>query len=314
MKSAKLMASLISAQVQIRADDSMTLAARKVLLAEFLHMLDCENACLRGDDMGAVHHMRVSCRRLRSALQLLRPYYDVEQVKPLRAGVRQLGKRLGAVRDYDVFLLALAPYCDQLEANSLSWDELRQQLRHTRARHARRLSAYLASGKYRRSLRAIRAFLRASPPKQKGGKRAPREVRHVLPLVLHQQLAIVRAYDDKLPVSKVSTLHQLRIEIKRLRYLITQFAAVLGTSADSFVSELKRMQDELGALNDIYSARAILARLPREGDAKDSLIPAYLALLRERETACVAQFAQIWRGFQTRRLHRQFSDALLVLR
>ena len=314
MKTAKLMKSLIGAQVQIQADDSMTLAARKVLLAEFPLMLNCENACTRGDDMVAVHHMRVSCRRIRCALRLLRPYYEVEQVKPLRAGVRQLGRQLGAVRDYDVFLLMFAAYCDQLEVNSPAWDGLRQQLRRAHARHKLRLSVYLASAKYRRSLRAIRAFLRASPPIQKGSKLAPREVRHVLPLVLHHQLAIIRAYDSKLPVSKVSTLHQMRIEIKRLRYLITQFVAVLGKSADSFVRELKRMQDELGTLNDIDCARVILARLPREGDAIDSPIPAYLSFLHERETACVAQFAQTWRGFQTRRLHRQFSDALLVLR
>lgn len=197
----------------------------------------------------------------------------------------------------------------------LSWGEFHGELICNRERQAKRLRDYLATEEYRRTLRAIQAYARMPSPKRKGSKSTPFEVRHVLPTLLHKQLSVVRAYDSRSVEFKASSLHRLRIEIKRLRYVITQFSGVLGISAGAFLVELKRMQDELGLLNDIDTARLLMSQLRKEkANVGGKAILEYLKFLRTREKSTYDEFMRTWRRFHTRRLQRQFSDALLVLR
>lgn len=94
MKTEELIELLTGLQMQIQAEDSMAFAARKVLLAELPKLLQCESAFLCSDDVEAIHHMRVSCRRIRSAMRLMRPFYDEKKVKLLHTGIQELGKNL----------------------------------------------------------------------------------------------------------------------------------------------------------------------------------------------------------------------------
>ena len=110
MKTIKLINLLKEHDVLIYPEDSIYVAARKILLAEFPLLLDCEEGCLIGKDVEPIHHMRVSCRRIRSAIDLLIPYYDQKKVLEVRNGIQGLGKHLGMVRDLDVFLMALDTY------------------------------------------------------------------------------------------------------------------------------------------------------------------------------------------------------------
>ena len=80
---------------------------------------------------------------------------------------------------------------------------------------------------------------------------APHQLRHVLPILLHERLARVRAYDTVLPASDDAILHALRVEFKQLRYALEFFQPLLGNSNQSFLREAKEMQDILGRINDI---------------------------------------------------------------
>ena len=84
----------------------------------------------------------------------------------------------------------------------------------------------------------------------------PHELRHVLPPLLHQRLASVRAYDSVLPAADDRRLHALRVECKRLRYAIEFFAPVLGSSAASFLPLIQAMQDTLGRITTSRSSKA----------------------------------------------------------
>lgn len=314
MKTEQLIQALNAATEQIRADDEMTSAARKALLRELPRLLQNQAGCATGQDEVAVHRMRVSCRRIRSLLRHLRPYLDEEQVAPMRSGLRELAARLGAVRNYDVFIPIISTYALRDESSYDNWLRIEAKLRQRRARNVRQLQAHIASKRYRKLTRAITAYLKNDSPGRKIRKAQPRQLRHILPLVLHQQLAMVRAYDTIIPTQKVARLHQLRIEFKRLRYLIDFFKGALGVSALSYLRELKRMQDELGALNDIDGARALLLALPPGDECRLRLVQEYLQSLSEKEMALVQEFEPSWRRFQSRRIQRMFSDALMVLR
>jgi hypothetical protein len=62
-----------------------------------------------------------------------------------------------------------------------------------------------------------------------------------------------------------SALHRLRIAVKRLRYTLEIFADVLPETCRSFLPQLERLQDELGALHDSDLLIALLQRWRQEG-------------------------------------------------
>ena len=315
MKTIKLISLLKEHDVLIYPEDSIYVAARKILLAEFPLLLDCEEGCLIGKDAEPIHHMRVSCRRIRSAINLLSPYYDQKKVLEVRNGIQRLGKYLGMVRDLDVFIMALDSYIRVEHQEKNKFEFIMKQLHKYRGVQEKKLRKYFCDKEYRKTLKGIRFYGRKPIEEEKRKKITPIAVRHVLPIILHKQLAVVRGFDGYIETGNAEVLHRLRIEVKRLRYILTQFSSVLGRSASPFVRELKLMQDNLGSLNDVDTARKILSRKKIVSNMNgQSSVEDYLISLQEQERKAQVEFASQWRRFNTRRVQRLFSDALLVLR
>ena len=315
MKTVKLIHSLKEHDVLINPRDSIQVAARKVLLAEFPLLLDCEGGCLVSNDVEAIHHMRVSCRRIRSAIDLLIPYYDQKKVFGVRNGIQRLGKNLGMVRDLDVFLVALDSYFRVEHQEKNKFILIMKQLQKNRKVQHKKLRKYFSDKEYRKTLNDIWLYGRKPIGEDKRKKITPRAVRHVLPFILHKQLAVVRGFDDYIEMSNAEVLHRLRIEVKRMRYILTQFSSVLGRSASLFVKELKLIQDNLGSLNDVDTVRKILSRKKISNYVNgQSPFKDYLISLQQQEQITQVEFASQWGRFNTRRVQKLFSDALLVLR
>ncbi|GAC1396864.1 MAG: hypothetical protein NVS4B5_02930 [Vulcanimicrobiaceae bacterium] len=76
----------------------------RALLDEFTASIP---AVLHGDDTRAVHDMRVTIRRLRSALGTFDDAYPRERRVRMMATMRRIGRKLGPVRDADVHLAVL---------------------------------------------------------------------------------------------------------------------------------------------------------------------------------------------------------------
>src|SRR3954454_7487615 len=86
---------------QIDRDSS----ARAVLQAHFVQLVNElreQDPLVRADVHDAVHSMRVTTRRLRSALSTFRPLLDREVTEPLREDLRWLAGALGEARDAEV--------------------------------------------------------------------------------------------------------------------------------------------------------------------------------------------------------------------
>ncbi|MCB9453443.1 MAG: CHAD domain-containing protein [Anaerolineaceae bacterium] len=312
-------AALQSLQQPVAPDDSMAEAGRKVLLGELIVMLQREAGSRTGEDIEDVHIMRVSTRRMRSAFRVLRPYFKVKAVQPFMRDLRQTAAALGAVRDLDVLILDLQRFQATLDADGQSaMGEIIAQLDERRDAARSNLNALLNSKAYRRFLKRFSGFvtqpgegavaLRQNTPR-------PYQVRHVLPLLIAERLASVRAYDPLLAGEPdVETLHALRIEFKRLRYTVSLFNSVLGKSIAEFITELKVIQDHLGRLNDIATARHRLDMLLDELDGVNmGMLNAYLDSLEAEAPALVAGFPEVWTRFNSRKVQERLSSALLAL-
>ena len=85
----------------------------------------------------------------------------------------------------------------------------------SRSKHRQRLNTLFDSKGYRRFLSD---FSRLCQKPGRGtaklrNEEAPHQVRHVLPLLLHERLARVKAYDTVLPAAQDTTLHALRVGV-----------------------------------------------------------------------------------------------------
>ncbi len=303
-------AALTEALAPVEPTDTIAAAGRKLILADSIRLLALEDGVRSSDDPEFVHDMRVATRRMRSSLRLLKPYYRRKHIKRLNRSLRWLARLLGGVRDLDVLL-------DELKTRGdTALDGVISRLTADRDKAFRKLIAGLNSGDFTDLTNRLAAFALDSDDPLADSGPLPVEVRHVVPVLLHQQLAAVRGFDplfeNGVPPD-YKTLHALRIAFKQLRYATASFIDVLGVSAETFVSEIKSVQDHLGRLNDVVVFEARL----REG-INDALIePALartLASLRAEAETMAKSFTHAWHRFNSRAVQKLLAEALLLLR
>ncbi|MEE8392224.1 MAG: CHAD domain-containing protein, partial [Anaerolineae bacterium] len=250
----------------LEADNSMAEAARKTFLFHFQRMLYHEPGTRLGEDIEALHDMRVATRRMRAALRVFGGYLDLERMKPFVKGLRRTGRALGAVRDLDVFWEKTQHYLDDLlPERQADLEPLRVVWKAQRDGARERMLAYLDGSRYVRFRDRFGEFLQAPgagalPVLLEKDEPIPHRLRHVVPVAVYQRLAAVRAYDEWVtgPDVPLERLHQLRIAAKGLRYTVEYFREVLGPDAKKVIDEIKELQDHLGDLQDAVVASNLL--------------------------------------------------------
>jgi CHAD domain-containing protein len=310
----------------VTADDTMTEAGRKIMLDELIDMLKHEGGSRSGDDIEDVHDMRVASRRIRSALRLLADYYKPKATRVYNRKLRRVARALGGVRDLDVMIEAFNTYVN----TALSGEALEEAQPHIAAivealdddrRLARReLVHTLDRGEYKRFVAEFSTFLttEGAGAKTLTDEVTPVRVRHVLPTLIYSHLGAVRAFDPVIAEAIASgdqtTLHALRIEFKRLRYAVSMFSEVLGSQAANFIDELKAIQDHLGALQDGHTAAARLdAYADMLPDEAAALLRRYIEHLHTSSDAQRADFAEVWKRFNSKTVQKMLASAVAAL-
>jgi CHAD domain-containing protein len=139
-------------------------------------------------------------------------------------------------------------------------------------------------------------------------------VRHLLPSLIYAHLGAVRAYEGVLEDADAVTLHELRIEFKRLRYVVTVFGEVLGSSANDFTAELKKIQDHLGRIADIRAAKDMLKDAANNSDAAaQEALQQYLDAQDAEQDTLRESFGAVWQRFNTKTVQRYLSNAVSSL-
>ncbi len=307
---------LQSQQQSVLPEDGMAEAGRKALLSELVKMLQHEAGSRTGEDIEDVHIMRVTIRRMRSLLRLLEAYYKDKEIRSYSQGLSRVAWALGSVRDLDVLIEDLKKFQLTLNADQqASLQEIVDTLDQRRNDARQELNHLLDSKSYRRFVRDFSDFLTRTLEKGKPKAIVPYQVRHVLPMMIYERLAAVRAYETVIHEADDKTLHALRIEFKRLRYAVSLFEEVMGDSIKDFITELKTMQDQLGRLNDIHVARERLESwLDGLNEGHAGTVAAYITYLETEEPALRAGLPAAWERFNTRKVQQKLASAILALR
>ncbi|HEX8120561.1 MAG TPA: CHAD domain-containing protein [Solirubrobacteraceae bacterium] len=97
-----------AAPVPIHADMTFAEAAKRTVAVRAQELWDHAEGVLDTSDIERVHDMRVATRRLRAVLEIFAPTFEPKEHRAVLREVKALADALGARRDPDVQLEALA--------------------------------------------------------------------------------------------------------------------------------------------------------------------------------------------------------------
>lgn len=304
----------------VEPTDTMAEAGRKVLAFHFQKMLKEEDGAREGDDIEAVHKMRVATRRMRAALKMFAPYYKAKVVRDLEDDLRDTAQALGRVRDLDVALAHVDDYGAELsEEARAGLEPLADHWRKQRDKARKKLVAWLDSNDYKRFAARFKDFVETPGKgvlKTDKDEVQPILVRHLAPAAIWDAFAEVRAYDEVVADAPVDTLHQLRIHSKRLRYTLEFFAEDLGPNADAMVEAVTAMQDHLGELHDAHVNIATLEDFLAQQSRKGRELPAVQDYLRSRQDAerhYCETFGPVWESITGEAFRKKLGKAVARL-
>ena len=245
----------------VRADDPWAEAGRKILRFHLAKMLARVPGVVAGEDAEEVHAMRVAARRMRAAWRVFGDGFERDQVRRYRAELRDIGARLGAVRDLDVLIEILVAYGEHgSRRRRVGMEPLLAAWRAEREARRIELLGAIESERFVDFVRDYEAFAETPglativiPP------HSPALVRNRMPATIWDAYQAVWAFDGDLHAADLATLHQLRIAGKWLRYTLEFVREPIEPAATALIRPVVALQDHLGSQHDLHVA-GLLAR------------------------------------------------------
>jgi CHAD domain-containing protein len=252
----------------MQADMHMAEACRLIWREQLTEMLLNEAGVRFSSNPEYIHDMRVATRRARAAANLYGDYFKPKAIRRYLRSLRRTARLLGAVRDLDVAIGKLERFgvkrkgygAGRLAATLDGW-----RTRRTEA-HAE-LVAWFDSNDYARFVTGFARFCRSSGDGVRdctlklGEPPVPHQVRHVAPSMILNRYENIRSYETLFEEQErppVEVLHLLRIECKYLRYNLEFVGNLLGPEAKRLLTDLRKLQQDLGDLNDAVVSRQML--------------------------------------------------------
>ena len=273
-----------------RLDDPLDEAVRNILLNELVRMERLEKKVVDRDDAEALHRMRVSCRRMRTADDVFRPCLG-KPAGEFRQFLRGTGRALGEMRDLQVLAGDMRAFAErsadrgETPGTDAEFGALDTALRGKREQ----LVSYLERPARREAETAFRESLAAGVPAWFRGRRTDPCARYALPAFVLLGYGRVLSFRGLFDAAQVSPekFHPLRIATKVFRYTM-EFADPAGGGAfRALVRTAVLLQDRLGALQDALMAAERVWRLAETGPSGLARSPFFAAFLADRRRAAV---------------------------
>ncbi|MGE4480299.1 CHAD domain-containing protein [Acidocella sp.] len=251
----------------LRDDPCLDEAVYRIVLACLRQFRANLPAFFEGDEVGAVHQMRVAMRRLRSALGLFNRVLPTPEFLTLREEAKRLASTMGEARNWDVFIAMLRAGPAAAFPAETGFAALEAQCAVHRAAGYQLVRALLEDPATTRFLLTAEAFATrrgwraslaaeslprlAGPARLFGAESLNR---------LHRKL---RKHGRHLAALPAHERHLVRIELKKLRYAAEFFGPLFEPRGRvrQFNRAAAALQEELGKLNDMATAEGLAARL-----------------------------------------------------
>jgi len=300
--------------------ETTTELATKTLLRHNLRIMGDNLDGIRRDlDVEYLHDFRVAIRRTRSLLAQIKGALDPDVTRRALSDFSWLGGVTNAVRDMDVFLLgadhfrrllpvnyrpAIQTFLDYLSQRRM--DEHKVMLRLLDGERCAELFTdwleFLEKPEEDEARQGVHA-------NQAIEKRALKVIGKRFHRVIKQGLAVDGDSPDQ-------ALHDLRIQCKKLRYLLEFFASIFPKKiVKALVSKLKQFQENLGEYNDLCVQAQVLDDFTKRvlyprGDARDELVAMGILMgeLHARKRLVRNDFTPAFLSFADKATHALFAQ------
>jgi len=202
-------------------------------------------------DTEYLHDFRVAIRRTRAALTQLKGILPEKDTEKYKAIFSRLGKRTNRLRDLDVYLLGQEELTQELlPAIRQDIEPLFETLEAERLTEQKKTARYLRSKAFQELLTDWESYLHDPPgvlPIESSDNVVPLAKRRIW---FYYERLIKRGRKIHAG-SPDEALHKLRLDAKKLRYLLEFFQNLFPPAEmRAFISELKKLQNNLGDFQD----------------------------------------------------------------
>ena len=208
---------------------------------------------IAADDAECLHRMRVASRRLRMALRLLGRQAGLSNAKAFFKLARTVTKALGEARDLDVQICWLEEFAASCSARELPGVKrvalrLRQRREALQPKVVRIVSNLAGSPVFADTVQGLREEKLNA---EMSALADPlRDLEHPTRVICLQLDAVIQQATALSSPEAVAGHHQLRIEIKHLRYAMEILNGLYDGALDEYVALAKKIQTMLGELHD----------------------------------------------------------------
>lgn len=244
-----------------------------------------------GEDIEALHDMRVASRRLRAALRVFGKCFPKKDLQKVTEEVQNVTRALGAVRDIDVFLEFLENYRSKSD-HDVSWlidaeNALREQAR-------RKMLASLDELEQGSLSRYIRIM--CSHAKMLGSGKSNRSYVQAPGLIAPRLTELLGFSSAVESPENVAELHGMRIAAKRLRYTMETFVPCFGEPMAALIDEAKGLQEELGQIHDcdVWVDKLLAYRNSDRADYEKSIADEIIMDRKTYRQTAYDQFLAYW--------------------
>jgi inorganic triphosphatase YgiF len=240
----------------------MTSAAafRTIGAACLQHLMANEAIVRRAPEADAVHQMRVALRRLRAAITLFKTVVEDERRDPIRAELKWMANVLGEARDLDVYITKVLEPARDEHSTDESYQNLLAEYQERRDRAYEVVQETIASPRFITGVLEAAAWIEAGNWLRDASKPARRRRNQPVAVLAEEELGrrwkkIIKRGRNLVELDPEER-HQVRIEIKKLRYAAEFFESLFKSGGAkkrkrAALSTLEALQETLGELNDI---------------------------------------------------------------
>ena len=267
---------------------------------------------LENEDVDLLHDLRVANRRTRTALSQTRGVLPSSVMDTFRPEFKWLGDVTGPCRDLDVFLLEMNDYRHPSKIDAGALDPLRISMREKRRLQHGLVRAALLSERFQNLIKTWGRFL------DTGGEEEVWPPLASSPIIKVACPRVLKAYRRMLKRGtgieiepQTALLHQLRIDGKKLRYLLEFFSDLYPRETTlRFIRELKQLQDILGEFNDTVVQLVLIEEFAKQNTPSAETLVAVDRLteaITERQRKLRAEFSDrfdLFAGAESRKLYK----------
>ncbi|WP_300362609.1 CHAD domain-containing protein [Hydrogenimonas sp.] len=259
--------------------------AAKAIFYTLLRSVEAnKEAILSGDeDPERLHQLRVAMRKLRALLSQMAPLFDESWRMMHKERLAALMRRTGRKRDIDVYLMEMPRYRSLIPKTlHHGLQKLERYLQRQLQQESRELASFLRSESFAEEMRILFRFATTED-----GEGLGKEAR--TPIIVSVAKALRRRYRKVLKKgssidahSPAHSYHMLRIDVKKLRYMMEFFSSILQPEAyRTMLKKLKTIQSILGAHQDLDVQREHLGEFARIPELHTQETVAAIEALRE---------------------------------